>query len=84
MSAVATAVEQGKVRFFKSDHGYGFIVPDRKLWVDEKGSKRDIFVHFTGILAIGFRELKADQRVEFEVGRDPQGRLIARNVRVIS
>ena len=49
----------GKVKWFDSKKGYGFILPD------EGG---EIFVHYTGIIAEGFKALTEGQRVEFEIG----------------
>ena len=49
----------GKVKWFDSKKGYGFILPD------EGG---EIFVHYTGISAEGFKALTEGQRVEFEIG----------------
>lgn len=62
----------GTVRWFNSEKGFGFIS------VDEGD---DIFVHYSEILGKGFRTLKENQRVEFEVGRGEKGPA-AQNVRV--
>ena len=60
----------GKVKFFNSDKGFGFITPD-------EGGK-DIFVHRTG-LAESTHDLQPDQAVEFEIKDGPKG-LFAVNV----
>lgn len=83
-TTTATASERGTVRWFDAQKGFGFLAPDRDIWHDGQNSKRDIFVHFTGIAAEGYRELQRDQRVAFDVVKDDRGRLIATNVRVIS
>ena len=65
----------GKVKWFKSDKGYGFITME--------GHDKDIFVHFSSINAEGFKTLQEGQTVEFDIvegDRGPQ----ATNVRVIS
>ena len=65
----------GKVKWFKSDKGYGFITME--------GQDKDIFVHFSSINAEGFKTLQEGQRVGFvivEGDRGPQ----ATNVTVIS
>jgi cold shock CspA family protein len=63
----------GKVLWF--NRGYGFIAPD-------DGGK-DMFVHFQHIIDMeGFRTLKPDQIVEYEVGENERGPM-AVNVRVI-
>jgi len=41
---------------------YGFINPDD--WKD------DVFVHYSGIVGEGFRELASGQRVKFEIQRN--------------
>ena len=65
----------GKVKWFKSDKGYGFITME--------GHDKDIFVHFSSINAEGFKTLQESQTVEFDIvegDRGPQ----ATNVTVIS
>lgn len=59
----------GKVKWFDSKKGYGFIQPD-----DASG---DVFVHFGDIVDEGYRSLKADDRVEFEVTESPRGKKAA-------
>ena len=54
----------GKVKWFDSKKGYGFILP-------EDGG--EIFVHYTGIIAEGFKALTEGQMVEFEVGNNEKG-----------
>lgn len=49
---------KGNVKWFDPRKGFGFIV-------GEDGN--DYFVHFSNILADGFRTLRADTEVEFEV-----------------
>ena len=48
----------GKVKWFDSKKGYGFIT-------GENG--KEIFVHFSGIVTDGFKSLNEGQAVEFEV-----------------
>ena len=64
----------GKVKWFKSDKGYGFITME--------GQDKDIFVHFSSINAEVFKTLQEGQTVEFDIvegDRGPQ----ATNVTVI-
>lgn len=64
----------GKVKWFKSDKGYGFITME--------GQDKDIFVHFSSINTEGFKTLQEGQTVEFDIvegDRGPQ----ATNVTVI-
>lgn len=49
----------GTVKWFSAAKGYGFIAPD-------EGGK-DVFVHFSGIAATGYRSLIAGQKVTFRV-----------------
>ena len=56
---------KGKVKWFNTQKGFGFITPD-------DGSK-DCFVHFSGIGGEGFKNLAEGQEVEFEVVDTPKG-----------
>jgi CspA family cold shock protein len=62
---------KGSVKWFNNAKGYGFINID--------GEEEDIFVHYSQILQDGFKTLKADESVEFELNRGPKG-LHATNV----
>ena len=67
----------GKVKWFNADKGYGFIA-------DDEGGN-DIFVHFSAIIADGFRTLNEGQSVTFETEPDPKNsaKLRAVNVKVV-
>ena len=54
----------GKVKWFDSKKGYGFIT-------GENG--KEIFVHFSGIVTDGFKSLNEGQSVQFEVGSGAKG-----------
>ena len=54
----------GKVKWFDSRKGYGFIVGD-------KG--QDVFVHYSSILGEGFRALKDGETVEYELVQGDKG-----------
>lgn len=60
----------GKVKFFNAEKGYGFIT-------SEEG--KDIFVHFSAIVADGFKTLEEGQSVNFDVVEGDRG-LQASNV----
>ena len=64
----------GTVKWFSSQKGYGFIS-------DEEGN--DIFVHFSGIVADGFKTLSDGAKVQYEVSQSERGPQ-AVNVSVIS
>lgn len=65
-------MQKGKVKWFSSEKGYGFIQPD-------DGSK-DVFVHRNNVAGLGFEEgLRDGEEVEFDVERTPKG-LSALNV----
>ena len=52
----------GKVKWFDSKKGYGFITDDQ--------GQGDIFVHFSGINGNGYKSLEEGQKVSFEVKND--------------
>ena len=54
----------GKVKWFDSKKGYGFITCE---------DGKEVFVHFSGIDAEGFKSLNENQKVEFELGNGTKG-----------
>jgi CspA family cold shock protein len=62
--------EQGTVKWFNNEKGFGFI---------SRENGPDVFVHYTAILAEGYRSLNEGDRVSFEVTEGQKG-LQARNV----
>ena len=55
----------GSVKWFSRVKGYGFIAPDDQ--------EKEIFVHFSGIEAEGYKNLEQGQRVAFDVEDTPKG-----------
>ena len=59
-------MQQGTVKWFNAEKGYGFI---------ETEAGNDVFVHFSAIQGDGFKTLEEGQQVEFNVvegNRGPQ------------
>ncbi len=56
--------EQGTVKWFSNEKGYGFI---------RRESGEDVFVHHTAIQAGGFKSLNQGDVVEFNVAKGPKG-----------
>ena len=61
----------GKVKWFDNAKGFGFIRCD--------GYEKDIFVHYSNIVADGFRTLAEGDSVSFDLVESPKG-LKAENV----
>ena len=57
-------MEQGTVKWFNSEKGYGFITA-------ENGN--DVFVHFSAIQGDGFKTLEEGQVVEFDINESDRG-----------
>ena len=66
----------GTVKWFNNEKGYGFIANDN--------GGDDVFVHFSAIVADGFKTLAEGQKVTFDVEPDPKNshKLRAVNVHV--
>lgn len=62
----------GKVKWFNSEKGFGFI---------EVENGDDVFVHFSAIQGDGFKTLDEGQEVEFEIeegNRGPQAKNVVK------
>lgn len=54
----------GKVKWFNAEKGYGFITTD---------DGKDVFVHFSAIVADGYKSLDEGQAVEFDITQSDRG-----------
>jgi len=59
-----TNMEQGTVKWFNAEKGFGFI---------EREGGDDVFVHFSAIQSEGFKSLDEGQKVTFEVEQGQRG-----------
>lgn len=57
-------MEQGTVKWFNNDKGYGFI---------SRESGDDVFLHFSAIQGEGFKSLDEGQKVTFDVEEGDRG-----------
>ncbi len=58
-------MSKGTVKWFNAEKGYGFIT-------DEEGN--DVFVHFSAIIADGFKTLDEGQEVSYDLTEGPKGK----------
>jgi CspA family cold shock protein len=65
----------GKVKWFNSAKGYGFIAPD-------DGSK-DVFVHVSAVERAGLSSLSEGQQVSYELQTGQQGKTAAANLKLV-
>lgn len=57
-------MQQGTVKWFNSEKGFGFI---------EVEGGNDVFVHFSAIVGDGYKSLDEGQRVEFNIVQGNRG-----------
>jgi cold shock protein len=56
----------GLVKWFNDSKGFGFITPD--------AGGDDLFAHFSAIVDSGYKSLKENDRVSFDVTDGPKGK----------
>ncbi|MCL2856936.1 MAG: cold-shock protein [Oscillospiraceae bacterium] len=68
-------MNNGTVKWFNADKGYGFISNDN--------GGEDVFVHFSAIMTDGYKSLSEGQKVTFETEVDPKNSAKLRAVNVV-
>ena len=58
-------MNKGTVKWFNSEKGFGFIT--------DEATGKDVFVHFSGIVAEGFKTLEEGQNVTFDTTETERG-----------
>ena len=54
----------GKVKWFNSQKGYGFITTE---------NGKDVFVHYSGVISEGYKSLQEGENVQFELTNGKNG-----------
>ena len=57
-------MNNGTVKWFNAEKGYGFSTND--------ASGEDVFVHYSSIVSEGYKSLNEGQKVTFEMESDPR------------
>jgi|TARA_B110000211_G_scaffold26148_1_gene26708 CspA family cold shock protein len=64
----------GKIKWFNSKKGYGFITEDK--------TEKDIFLHVSALEESKLRVLKEDQKIEFDI-KEEKNKLQAVNLKKV-
>ena len=62
-------MNNGTVKFYNTQKGFGFIQPD--------GGDKDVFVHATALERAGISTLQEGQKVKFDTKNDPRSGKLA-------
>jgi CspA family cold shock protein len=78
ISKGGTTMNNGTVKWFNAQKGYGFITND--------SNGEEVFVHFSAINVDGFKSLEEGQKVTFDTESDPQNssKIRATNVTIVA
>ena len=57
-------MNNGTVKWFNAEKGYGFITND--------ANGEDVFVHYSSIISEGYKSLNEGQKVTFDMESDPE------------
>ena len=66
-------MNNGTVKWFNTEKGYGFITAE---------NGEDVFVHFSAITGEGFKTLDEGQSVTFDIVEGPRGKQAANVVKL--
>ena len=66
-------MKTGKVKWFSSTKGYGFITPDE--------GEKDVFVHYTALEKYGVSSLSEGQKLSYEI-EENNGKFSAVNLKL--
>ena len=66
-------MKTGKVKWFSSTKGYGFITPDE--------GEKDVFVHYTALEKSGVNSLSEGQKISYEI-EENNGKFSAVNLKL--
>ena len=67
-------MEQGTVKWFNAQKGFGFIKPDN--------NSNDVFVHISAVEDAGLSDLADEQAISYDV-EDNNGKSLAINLKLI-
>ena len=70
-----TESQKGKIKFYDSNKGYGFIYPE--------GSKEEIFLHKSQLEKSGYNDMTVGANVSYELHTDRKGKIQATNIKLM-